>query len=77
MLWELSESDLERIEETASSAISIHSSFLTTRVNSRGGKKSNCPIWFAYMNSGAILPSLVAPNPAPKLEAISKLGTTD
>ena len=32
MLWELSESDLKRIEETASCAISIHSSFLTMRI---------------------------------------------
>ena len=31
MLWELSESDLKGIEETASCAISIHSSFLTIR----------------------------------------------
>ena len=31
MLWSFSESDLKRIEETASCAISIHSGFLTMR----------------------------------------------
>ena len=44
MLWELSKSDLESIEETASCAISIHSSFLdhTTFASLRGGVNS---IW--------------------------------